>query len=237
MDAWRQAAAALAADLKQRVRRTPPLRRRLRATHRRGRRGADHLSGARRLAGAELIWTQCARLAPRWERQHLATPLILPTEEFGRSLDAFPLEYGEILRAHERVFGGDPFDGASMSTRRSAPRVRDADQESSRPPARRVHRGGRTPAGDCRPRDHLRAGFCCAAPQRRTVERRTRIDRSRGMQRARAHAPPPSRQGIVVEILRLEHKPTIPMTDGARLFPDYLAAVEQLARVVDAWRL
>jgi hypothetical protein len=26
------------------------------------------------------------------------------------------------------------------------------------------------------------------------------------------------------------------MTDGAKLFPDYLAAVEQLARVVDAWR-
>ena len=47
--------------------------------------------------------------ATRWERAHVATPLILPESEFRRSLDAFPLEYGEIIRAHERVFGDDPF--------------------------------------------------------------------------------------------------------------------------------
>src|SRR5687767_7264564 len=44
----------------------------------------------------------CARVEPEWERRHVATPLILPADEFRRSLDAFPLEYGEIVRAHER---------------------------------------------------------------------------------------------------------------------------------------
>jgi hypothetical protein len=51
----------------------------------------------------------CATLASRWGRSHVATPLILPESEFRRSLDAFPLEYGEIIRSHERVFGENPF--------------------------------------------------------------------------------------------------------------------------------
>ena len=42
------------------------------------------------------------------------TPLILPDEEFRRSLDAFPLEYGEIIRAHVVLFGDDPFAGATI---------------------------------------------------------------------------------------------------------------------------
>jgi len=42
--------------------------------------------------------------------------------------------------------------------------------------------------------------------------------------------------GIVNEIMGLEQRPTVPMTDAARLFPEYLDAVERLARVVDAWR-
>ena len=51
----------------------------------------------------------CAKLAQRWERSHVATPLILPESEFRRSLDAFPMENGEINRAHERVLGDNPF--------------------------------------------------------------------------------------------------------------------------------
>ena len=53
----------------------------------------------------------CAALASRWERLGLATPLILPAAEFRRSLDVFPREYGEIVRAHAHVYGPDPFDG------------------------------------------------------------------------------------------------------------------------------
>jgi hypothetical protein len=37
-------------------------------------------------------------------------------------------------------------------------------------------------------------------------------------------------------ILALEQKPGMAGVDAARLFPEYLAAVEQLARAVDAWR-
>ena len=42
--------------------------------------------------------------------------------------------------------------------------------------------------------------------------------------------------GIVADVLALDRPSTIPTTDAARLFPQYLAAVEQLARAVDSWR-
>src|SRR5918993_5094044 len=57
----------------------------------------------------------CARLTHQWKRHSLAIPLILPDQEFRRSLDAFPLEYAEILRAHERIFGADPFEEVVLS--------------------------------------------------------------------------------------------------------------------------
>src|SRR5688572_22686769 len=57
----------------------------------------------------------CARKTAQWQRSQIATPLILPQGEFLRSLDAFPLEYGEIIRAHSRVFGDDPFTGVTIN--------------------------------------------------------------------------------------------------------------------------
>ena len=41
---------------------------------------------------------------------------------------------------------------------------------------------------------------------------------------------------IVADVLRLEQPRGVSAADPARLFPDYLATVEQLARFVDAWR-
>ena len=46
-----------------------------------------------------------------WHDAGLATPLLLAAHEFGRSLDAFPLEFGAILADHVVVAGSDPFDG------------------------------------------------------------------------------------------------------------------------------
>jgi hypothetical protein len=41
---------------------------------------------------------------------------------------------------------------------------------------------------------------------------------------------------LVADVLALERPPALPQSDPARLFPDYLVAVEQLARTVNAWR-
>jgi hypothetical protein len=39
----------------------------------------------------------CAARTAHWRRAGCATPLVLTPREFSRSLDAFPIEYGEIL--------------------------------------------------------------------------------------------------------------------------------------------
>src|SRR5258706_7975438 len=56
----------------------------------------------------------CAARAHGWQREGIATPLLLPEDEFRRSLDAFPLEYAEILRAHDVLFGASPFEGVTI---------------------------------------------------------------------------------------------------------------------------
>jgi hypothetical protein len=57
----------------------------------------------------------CAGHVARWHRAGAATPLLLTRGEFERSLDAFPVEYGEILEHHDVLFGADPFAGLSIA--------------------------------------------------------------------------------------------------------------------------
>jgi hypothetical protein len=176
----------------------------------------------------------CARLAHQWERLGVAVPLILPDQEFRRSLDAFPLEYAEILRAHERLVGADPFEGVSIPAgdlRRACEtqvkshllHLREAFVES----------GGRPQAIA----DLVSSSAPAFAALLRNVARLSgdaspaRADATRAGARV-AGLP----DGIVADVLALDRRSTIPTTDAARLFPRYLAAVEQLARAVDLWR-
>ncbi|MEX1129216.1 MAG: hypothetical protein WD227_10200 [Vicinamibacterales bacterium] len=53
----------------------------------------------------------CVPLARTWGKAGLAVPLLLERDEFTRTLDVFPLEYGEIIASHTVVFGDDPFEG------------------------------------------------------------------------------------------------------------------------------
>jgi hypothetical protein len=176
----------------------------------------------------------CARMAHRWERQGLAIPLILPEQEFRRSLDAFPLEYGEILRAHERVFGADPFEAVSIP-RDDLRRACETQVKSHLVHLREgfIEAGGRPKAVA----DLVSTSAPAFAALLRNVARLNgnpspnRADATR--EGARMAGLPDS---VVADMLALERRPSIPTTDAARLFPEYLAAVEQLARVVDGWR-
>lgn len=67
----------------------------------------------RSLAHADL-----AALMPfvaRWHAAGLETPLLLTHVELKRTLDIFPIEYGEILARHERLAGIDPFGGLRIA--------------------------------------------------------------------------------------------------------------------------
>src|SRR4029453_6363053 len=56
----------------------------------------------------------CARRARSWQKNGIAVPLIVASDEFARALDAFPLEFGAILAAYRVVFGPDPFAGLAV---------------------------------------------------------------------------------------------------------------------------
>jgi hypothetical protein len=233
MDSWRHTAAALVDDLRR------VFAGRLRALVAYGPRvEGDGDSPLTCLALVDSLGVSdleaCARLTQQWERQGLAIPLILPHDEFRRSLDAFPLEYTEILRAHERVFGTDPFEGVSIA-REDLRRACETQVKSHLLHLREsfIETRGRPQA--------IADLVCTSAPAFAALLRNVarlngggspvRADATREGARAAGLA-----DTIVADVLALDRPSTIQTTDAARLFPQYLSAVEQLARAVDSWR-
>jgi hypothetical protein len=177
----------------------------------------------------------CAARAHGWHRDGFATPLLLPEEEFRRSLDAFPLEYAEIIRAHEVLFGISPFDGTTIE-RGDLRRACETQIKSHLVHLREgfIESGG-TPRAIS---DLVTASAPAFGALLRNIARlngstaRDRATATRDGARAAQLA-----EGVVTDILALEQPSALKATDAARLFPEYLAAVEQLARYVDTWNV
>ena len=176
----------------------------------------------------------CAQLSADWTRGGIGTPLILPDSEFRASLDVFPLEYGEIVRAHTLVYGADPFAGVTI-TPGDLRLACEAQAKSHLLHLRQgyMQTGGRLPAVA---RLVAQSAPAFAALLRNVgrlggVQTSDRMEATR--QGARAAGLP---DDTVSAVLALEHPSALPASDPARLFPAYLAAVERLAAVVDQWR-
>jgi hypothetical protein len=176
----------------------------------------------------------CAGLSAAWRHAGLATPLLLPEDEFRASLDVFPLEYGEIIRTHERIHGPDPFAGLAISPE-DLRRACETQIKSHLLHLREgfIESGGRLAA--------VAALVTAAAPAFAALVRNVaRLDGVETRDRQQATREGATRVGLsdatINAILALERPTSMPMTDPARLFPDYLAAVEHLARTVDTWR-
>lgn len=176
----------------------------------------------------------CARAAKDWRRAGIATPLVMPDGEFRDSLDAFPLEYGEIIRAHVVLFGeGDPFAGVTIA-RTDLRRACETQVKSHL-----VHlREGFIDSGGG-PTDvaHLvRASAPAFAALLRNVARLAGVHSSDRMDTALQGARAAGLgDGVIADVLALERPAAVPTADAARLFPGYLDAVERLSRAVDAW--
>jgi hypothetical protein len=176
----------------------------------------------------------CARLAPKWSRAGLATPLILPEEEFSRSLDAFPLEYGEIVRAHTEVYGGDPFTRVAIN-REDVRRACETQVKSHLIHLREsfIETGGAPRAVA----DLVRTAAPAFAALLRNVARLGDVHSNDRVESTRAGARTAGlSDGLVSGVLALEHHGD-GVADPARFFPEYLAAVERLAQTVDSWRV
>ena len=176
----------------------------------------------------------CATRAARWERSHIATPLILPESEFRRSLDAFPLEYGEIVRAHERVFGDSPFRDVVIAPD-DLRRACETQVKSHLVHLREafIESGGK-PGAVASLVKASAPGFTALL---RNVARLSGVLTSDRVEATRLGAQAVRiSEHLVADLLSLEHSSGLVAVDSARLFPEYLAASEQLAHAVDTWR-
>lgn len=176
----------------------------------------------------------CGRAVHSWHRQGLATPLILPEQEFARSVDAFPLEYAEMQGAHAHVYGADPFATIAIAPE-DLRRACETQVKSLLLHLREdyMEAAGR-PAAVADLVQMSAPGFAALlrnVARLHGVTSSNRVDTTReGAHRAGLA------DGIVSDILALDQPSGVGSTDAARLFPEYLAAVEQLARFVDGWR-
>ena len=177
----------------------------------------------------------CARHSARWHRNRIATPLVLSDTELRTSLDAFPLEYGEIIRAHQRVYGSDPFDGVAIAQadlRRACEtqikshlvHLREGFVESGGEPAAVADVVAASAPAFTALLRHV--AWLSGSPSR------DRLGATREGARAAGIA-----EGLVADMIALEQTPAGRASDPARLFPAYVQAVEQLARTVDSWRV
>jgi hypothetical protein len=178
----------------------------------------------------------CAERARRWQQAGLDMPLVLPSAEFARSLDAFPLEYGDILAHHVMVRGEDPFEGLAVARED----IRRACEVQARSHA-----------------IHLREGFLLAAHDGAELARL--IVASAGafalLMDAFAHATDAPRHAtpdilaahaervaglsatLIRRLLALEEDAHLDAGDATQLYPPYLDLVHDLVGVVDTWRV
>lgn len=232
-DTWRPAARAVAAELQA------IFGARLRSVVAYGPRLDDHSEGpVTCLALVDTLTVSdldaCAARTAGWRKTQIAVPLILPTDEFRESLDAFPLEYGEILRAHETVAGEDLLAGVTIAPD-DLRRACETQVKSHLLHLRQAYmESGANPTAVS---ELVRASAPAFGALLRNVARLSGVHSSSRMQTtlegARIAGLP---EHLVADVLSLEKPAAIPQSDPARVFPEYLAAVEQLARAVNSWR-
>lgn len=176
----------------------------------------------------------CAARASAWYRAGCATPLVLTAQEFAGSLDAFPIEYGEILDTHHVIFGDDPFAGLTI-------RTEDLRREcETHVKSHLVHL--RENYIECRGRpSEITALVAAAAPAFALILRRlARLDGFAASTSADLSAYAASRPGLdartVGNVLALAGNHNNAGVDAVRIYPAYLAAVEQLWVFIDRWK-
>ena len=176
----------------------------------------------------------CAERAAAWRRAGAATPLLLTRHDFIRSLDAFPIEYGEIIANHVVVHGQDPFDGLAIRTD-DLRRACEVQAKSHLLHLREdyLESGARPGDVDALVRDSA-SGLAAL------LRHLARLDGAPAHTASDLIKFAAHRIGldanVVGDLLTLDGDPNAGAVDGLRLFPAYLAAMERLAEFTDRWR-
>jgi hypothetical protein len=176
----------------------------------------------------------CAARASAWHRAGCATPLLLTREEFAGSLDAFPLEYGEILDTQRVIHGDDPLAGLS---------IRDEDARracETQVKSLLLHLREDFIESHGRPADVAALVTDSAPAFAQLLRRLARLDEVTCATNQElctyAGGRPKLDARVVGDVLALAKNNSATGVDASRLFPQYLAAVEALWRYTDKWR-
>jgi hypothetical protein len=159
----------------------------------------------------------CAPLADRWQRSGLATPLVLPRQEFIRTLDVFPVEYGAIIDHHALVAGPDPFSGCAVC---------EADLRRAVELQAKSHL------------IHLREGFLEAGgrPERIWQLMKASVPAYRSLLQNLDRLNPAADERAETKHLLGELAAGGTIADPSAVFARYVADVERIWTYVDAWR-
>lgn len=174
----------------------------------------------------------CAARARRWRASGAATPVVLTRGEFARSLDVFPVEFGEIITYHHTLHGTDPFAGLSVAPRD----LRRACESQIRSLLLHIREDYMEAAGNHR--EVAAVVLDSAGEFRALLNLVSRLAGETGDQRHLAQWAQ-DRLGldarVVSDVLHIANTLDQSGLDAARLFPQYLAVTEQLARHIDEW--
>jgi len=156
----------------------------------------------------------CAKRITAWHEDALATPLILPKAELERSLDVFPFEFSAIIADHVVVTGSNPFERLRVEPSD----LRWACEVQARGHLLHLRQG----YVEARGRDDALAVLIVrsAAAWKSLLENVARLENT---------------VGEADEVTTLVGIKEISNEDALRIFPKYLAAVEQLTQQVDRW--
>ena len=167
-------------------------------------------------AVSEADLRRCADRVLAWRGRGLATPLFLDADEFARSLDAFPFEFGAILADHEVISGRNPFEGLSVDP---------ADLRRACEVQARSHLL------------HLREGYLEAAGRSDQLAELI-VSSAAPLAALLAHLqrlPGPSVRPVLARVCELVPRGTISPDEASRMFGDYLDAVDALVDELDRW--
>jgi hypothetical protein len=175
----------------------------------------------------------CASRVLAWQDSGVATPLLLDELEFGRSLDAFPFEFGAILADHAVVSGVSPFDGLRIDP----VDLRRACEVQSRSHVLHLREGYL----EAHNRSDAIAALIShsASPLAALLENVARLDGhtvgSPSEAAARVETALGITPGILSDVVKLAPDKPLPPERARALFPAYLDAVQKLTQQIDQW--
>jgi hypothetical protein len=174
----------------------------------------------------------CADNVAAWHDAGLATPLVLGTQEFDRSLDAFPYEFGAILADHVVVSGANPFEGLKVDPAY----MRHACEVQARSHLLHLREGYLETRGRSDALAELLSRS--AAPFAALVKSVARLQNTEGSDAAATAALERALDVPAGSLAQIVDRPATGFSsdEARKMFPGYLEAVERLTQYIDRWR-